>query len=368
MIRRLAGFGPSMPRPHAREVLRATAGVAVGLLACGVLLVALGREIGPMPGLILLAPMGATAFLLFAVPNSPLAQPWSAVVGNTLSGAAGFAAVASGLPPLAAAPLAVGLAVAAMGLARALHPPGAAVALAAVLAGAGTKAIGPSFPLMPVALDTLTLVAVALIWNRATGRAYPFLQTAAVGTHGTRDPAPERRLLPSPEDLATLRDAMNLGPNIGAEDLARLLDAAEAEAAARRFAARTCGDVMSRDLVTVRPDALPADIADLFHKHNFRTLPVVGPDAEFLGLIAQGDLIHRAFPRHGVPNPTEPLARDIMETGLRTVAPETPLGAVLPILGDSGVQAAPVLSHGRLVGLVTRSDLIALLARLAPPG
>ena len=73
----------------------------------------------------------------------------------------------------------------------------------------------------------------------------------------------------------------------------------------------------------------------------------------------------RGFVRMIGQDGASPLARDIMETGLPTVEAATPLGAVLPILADSGVQAAPVLDGKRLIGLVTRSDLIAVLARTA---
>ena len=64
------------------EILRATTGSAVGILIAA--LVAPGLTPG-LPGAQRVAPIGATAVLVFAVPSSPLAQPWPAIMGNTVS-------------------------------------------------------------------------------------------------------------------------------------------------------------------------------------------------------------------------------------------------------------------------------------------
>lgn len=72
----------------------------------------------------LIAPMGASAVLLFAAPASPLAQPWSILVGNSVSALMGVIS-ASWIPDLAlASAVAVMLAIAAMFMTRSLHPPG----------------------------------------------------------------------------------------------------------------------------------------------------------------------------------------------------------------------------------------------------
>ena len=82
-----------------------------------------------------LAPMGASAVLLFAVPASPLAQPWSILGGNTVSALVGVScALLLGHTGLAAS-AAGALAIAAMFALRCLHPPGGAVAVTAVMGG-----------------------------------------------------------------------------------------------------------------------------------------------------------------------------------------------------------------------------------------
>ena len=108
----------------------------------------------------LVAPMGASAVLLFAMPLNPLAQPWSIIGGNTISAAIGIT-VAHHVPdPMIAAGLTVALAIAAMSLAGCLHPPGGGIALVMVLGGPHVIAPGYMFVLVPVALNSVLLVAL----------------------------------------------------------------------------------------------------------------------------------------------------------------------------------------------------------------
>ncbi|HQV26230.1 MAG TPA: HPP family protein, partial [Acinetobacter sp.] len=97
-----------------------------------------------------IAPMGASSVLLFAVPSSPLAQPWNVVVGNTLAGVIGVACTQY-LPDLTTAfSVAVGLAIFLMMTTDSLHPPSGAVAITAVLGGDAVHRLGFHFVLYPV--------------------------------------------------------------------------------------------------------------------------------------------------------------------------------------------------------------------------
>ncbi|WP_112320293.1 HPP family protein [Oceanibium sediminis] len=373
--RTLRALGPAMSRPSMREALRASLGAGLGLALCGAILIALGAWVGSAPGLLLIAPLGATAFLVFAVPNSPLAQPWSAVAGNSASAFVAISVLHLGLPVELTAGLSVFAAMVAMAVLRAMHPPGAAVALATVLSDPLSGGLGFGFVLAPVMLDTVLLVAFAVLYNRTTGRHYPFRQPAQPGAHATADPPPERRLWQSADELTAVLDRFNLSANIGAEDFGRILAAAEAEAARRHFEDLTCGAVMSRDLVTVAPDTRLGVVADLFRRHRFKSLPVVDGQGGLRGIITQNDLIQRArLDPAGVGagfaaaltsqvRDRRLRARDIMTGDVRTVGPAESIGVLVRLLADGGVQAAPVVEGPRLVGIVTRSDLIAVLAR-----
>ncbi len=353
MNRILHGLGPAMARGHLVDLLRGGGGALAGLL---LLALALSRT-DPTLALHLIAPFGATAVLIFAVPNSPLAQPWSAVAGNTVS-ALVAAIVILALPPgIWLAPVATGCAIVAMMLARALHPPGGAVALLAALSPDAIRAEGLWFALSPVALGTVALVLLAIVWNRAVGRVYPFRQPGTPGPHGTRDAAPAARLGLTPDELETILERLRQTANLGVADLARLVGAAEEASAAHRLESTTCGGIMSRDLVTVPPNAPMTDVARIFTEHRFHSLPVTGADAEYLGTIFQLGVIRAAGAVGGL------TASALMEAHVPTAGPSTPIGALLPLLSDGGAEGVPILEGNRIVGIVTRSDLISALAR-----
>ena len=334
-------------------------------------------------GLYLVAPFGASSVLLFAVPNSPLAQPWSALVGNMVAALVGVAVCLLVDPPVARVALAVGLAVAATMLCRAVHPPAGAVAMTVALSPEAVERLGFWFALAPVGVGTVTLVGLAAIYARLTGRRYPFRQFEAPNDHGTRDADPVARLGLTEADLSRILDRYRQSFNLGVEDLARLIGAAELQAAARQTGPAHAGDIMSRDLVTVRPDTRLAEVADLFRRHRFTSLPVVDAQDRFLGVIFQIHLITRAqedalrLDRGFAPALKRLLDRgrarpvrveEIMSVAGPRATQDTPVAALLPMMADGGVEAVPVLQRDRLVGIVTRTDLIAALARTSLRG
>lgn len=118
---------------------------------------------------LLIAPFGATCVLMFAVPESPLAQPRNIVGGHLLSASIGLAVFMLCGGHWWSLGLAVGGAIAAMQVCRVTHPPAGATTLVAVSTGASW-----TFLLMPVLAGALTLTALAYLIN-AVGRkkAYP---------------------------------------------------------------------------------------------------------------------------------------------------------------------------------------------------
>ncbi|HEY9313749.1 HPP family protein [Williamsia sp.] len=363
----MRSLGPATAPGQPREFLRAGAGVVVGLGLVGVLFLLMPGESSEL-GLYLIAPFGATAVLVFAAPSSPLAQPWPAIVGNTLAAVVGVAVTLMVSDTTLRIALAVGLAVAAMILARAVHPPAGAVAMTAALSPDVVDALGFRFALAPVAIGTVLLVIVAALYGRATGRHYPFRQFDAATP-------PAQRLGLSEDELAGILQHYRQTLNLGVADLARLIGAAEMQAATHRAGPLKADDVMSRDLVTVAPEATLDDVAELFRLHGFTSLPVVGDRGRFLGIVYQIHLIVRLQDpeaRGGFGKPTlrwadrrgEVLrARDLMAVDPTIAAPSTPVAALLPELSQNGGEAVPVLDGTILVGILTQTDLIAALAR-----
>ncbi|WP_199257791.1 HPP family protein [Paracoccus binzhouensis] len=369
-------LGPAIAPGSPREALRAGVGALVGLGVSGLFLLSPSADL--RLGLSMIAPFGATSVLVFAVPNSPLAQPWSAVVGNCVAAAVGVLACMAALDPALCVALAVAVTIAAMILLRAVHPPAGAVAMTAALNPDAIRALGFHFVLAPVLAGTLALVGFAMIYARLTGRRYPFRQFDEPGPHGTADHPAMERLGLSRDELTEILQRYRQSLNLGVEDLARLIGAAELQAATHRTGPLTAADVMSRDLVTVGPQTRLVRVADIFRKHGFTSLPVVENGDQFLGVIFQLHLIRRArddafrhdrrfsvamsdllYSRRGMPT----RAREIMQTDPPHVAPDTPIGALLPMLASGECDAVPVLDGPRIVGIVTQTDLISALAR-----
>ncbi len=114
---------------------------------------------------LIVASMGASAVLLFAVPHGPLSQPWSLIGGHLISALIGVTC-AKFIPDIfIAAPLAVGLAVSAMYYFHCIHPPGGATALSAVVGSSAVHELGYRFILTPVLINVIAIISVAIAFN-----------------------------------------------------------------------------------------------------------------------------------------------------------------------------------------------------------
>lgn len=376
MVQLFRSLGPAVAGVSAIEAIRAGFGAMVGLGIAGLLL--LSPEVDLETGLYLVAPFGASSVLLFAVPNSPLAQPWSVIVGNTVAALVGVTVCMLVADPALRMALAVGLAIIATMLCRAVHPPAGAVAMTAAMNPEAIDRLGFWFALTPIAAGTVLLVLIAALYARLTGRHYPLRQFADPSLHGTTDRNPAERLGLSEEELTDILERYRQSFNLGVKDLARLIGAAELQAATHTTGPLFAKDIMSRDLITVHPETPLSEVAGLFRQHRFTSLPVVGTDARFLGVIFQIHLIAQAredalrldrgftaaLRRLLDPMRDKPVrAGDIMSVAGPRATRDAPVSTLLPMMADGDIDAVPILEGQRIVGIVTRTDLIAALAR-----
>ncbi len=350
----LQSMGPAVPRPAVKDAVLGGVGVMFGLGLTG--LFALSPLTDLDTGLFLIAPFAATSALLFVLPNSPLAQPWSAIVGNTLAAVVGIAVCMVVADPLLRLVLSVGLTLSVTMLARAMHPAAAAVAMTIALNPQIVEALGFWFAIFPVALGTSALVGLAMVYARLTGRRYPFRQFGAAGPQKTRDAAPVERMGLSEGALIEILERYRQSFNLGVQDLARLVGAVQLQAAAQAQP-RVAQDIMSVDLVTVAPDARRTDIAEIFLEHGFTSLPVVDAAGAYVGIIFQLGLVEQAD--------RAAQARDLIAKAVPRITAQTPLSVVLPLLAQGRTDALPVIKGDRIIGIVTQTDLIASLARSA---
>lgn len=339
---------PAMGATGSPELARATVGTALGIALTDLLLWSLRHMTPVLPGgtgdpryeLILVSPFAATLFLILTVPNSPLAQPWSVIVGNTLGVACGVLCVLVLPYPVLAAAVAVGLSVVVMASARALHPPGAAMALNAVLLHFSGAETGVTFVLATVTLGSVFLVLFGLVFNPMTGRTYPFRLA-------------DQTLPAERQSLEAILERLKLSANIGVTDLSRLIATVEAEATAQYLGSMKVESFMTRAPITISAQAPKDEIVDTFRNHAVRTIPVVDEMGRYLGLLPQLAMLDvRA----------DVTAGELVED-VATLGPDAGMTSVLPLILHGRIRVVPVVRDDQLLGIVTRSDLITMLSR-----
>lgn len=123
---------------------------------------------------LVVASMGASAVLLFAVPHGTLSQPWAVLGGHLISAIIGVSCAKLIPDVFIAASLAVGLAVSIMYYCKCIHPPGGATALTAVVGGNTVHDLGYQFVLTPVLINVIAILFVAITFNALfKWRRYP---------------------------------------------------------------------------------------------------------------------------------------------------------------------------------------------------
>lgn len=220
---RLAGVGASATG-HAEKLISASG----ALLAIAATMAFSFYFLGSEGAAMLVASMGASAVLLFAVPHGSLSQPWPLVGGNLVSALVGVTCAKLVANPFVAGPLAVSLAIFAMHYLRCIHPPGGATALVAVVGGPAVQTLGYQYALTPVLLNVAIMLLAALAFNYPFGwRRYPAaLGTAVPGTmapaKGAAAPPPQAEGMPGPEDFDFALREVGSYIDVSRTDLAKI--------------------------------------------------------------------------------------------------------------------------------------------------
>ena len=128
--------------------------------------------------LMLIASMGASTFLIFVTPHSPMAQPWPVIGGHLTSAFIGVACAHWIVSPALAAATAVALSITGMHLLKCLHPPSAATAMIAVLGNTPTHTLNWQFCYEVVMINALIIAVLGILINRYVLRKrYPMLHS-----------------------------------------------------------------------------------------------------------------------------------------------------------------------------------------------
>jgi CBS domain-containing membrane protein len=153
----------------------------------------------------------------------------------------------------------------------------------------------------------------------------------------------------------------------------------------RRFGVITCGDVMSKDVITAEFATHLDEAWPEFRSHHIAALPVLNRARRVIGIVTQTDFLRHAcmdgnyrsmrerlqyfLRRNGDTHSEKPeVVGQIMTRNPRTATVDTPITELVPLMADSGFHHIPIVDkEDRFAGIVTQSDVVAALyeSRLA---
>lgn len=138
-------------------------------------------------------------------------------------------------------------------------------------------------------------------------------------------------------------------------------------------------DIMRRDVVTIRPEAEVADLAKLLVDQRISAVPVVDGDGKLLGIVSENDMMRRvelgtAPRRHWLSTFIDPHSAaeefvkanarrvgDVMTKKVVTVGPDAKLADIATTLETHHIKRVPVVDNGRVVGIISRANLVQAL-------
>jgi len=142
-------------------------------------------------------------------------------------------------------------------------------------------------------------------------------------------------------------------------------------------------DVMATNVITVRPDTPVAKIAEVLLANRISAVPVVNDKDALVGIVSEGDLIHRVeagterhrswwlelltgkeILAHEFVKSHARKAADVMTYPVVSVTPDTPLGDIASLLEKHRIKRVPVVNNGKIAGIVSRANLIQALVSL----
>jgi CBS domain-containing protein len=142
-------------------------------------------------------------------------------------------------------------------------------------------------------------------------------------------------------------------------------------------------DVMISNVITVGPDAQLQDVAETLLTNRISAMPVVTANGKLVGIVSEGDLVHRAEAgtgrhrswwlslfadkqtlAHEFVKEHSRKVTDVMTRNVVTAAPEAQLSAIANLLEKNRIKRVPIIEDGKLVGIVSRANLLQALATL----
>src|SRR5436190_10746447 len=115
-------------------------------------------------------------------------------------------------------------------------------------------------------------------------------------------------------------------------------------------------DIMTRKVYTIRPEASAQAAAQLLDQHRISGLPVVEEGNDIIGIVTEADIISKVD-KEGL------RVSDIMSIEVTSVNEETPVSEIALLLTERKIKRVPVVQDGKLVGIVSRADIVHAVAQ-----
>ena len=369
-----------LPSPDTVGLWEKVVSGLAGLVGIGLIMAVSAWFLAPRDLPWVVASMGASAVLLFAVPHGPLSQPWNFVGGHLISAFIGIT-IAQLIPDkVVAAALAVGVAISVMYITRCLHPPGGATALSAVVSGPAVHALGYQYMVTPVLVNVVVMFSWALFINNVLGnRRYPEkLRRPEVKPEEQAPQSVIAGLSVEPRDLDYAMRELGEYIDLSVSDLRAIIELTAAHAARRELGHLVCRDIMTPQPAAVHYDTPVEEAWRRMGELKVRALPVVDDRDRVIGILTIADFLRqvregegetlagrlRRFlqPSGGLTTDKPEYSGHLMSRKVVTVREDQHVMDLFPIYLSQGVHHLPVVDdQNRLVGMITPKDVLKVL-------
>ena len=355
------------------EPVRSALGAFLGIAACAIFLHAVNTG-----NHWILAPLASTTVILYIQPQSPVAQPWPVLGSYLISCLLGFVCAQWIAPVQLALAVSIAASIWLMVRFQCIHPPGASMALLLVLDGPHSGA-----GVVQVVAQVILNVGVCLGATMAVSRwilrrPYPYpAHNPGPGLHLTDDRTPLQRVGLTHEDLQSALTTLDTFVDVQESQLVEIYNVA-VDHAFGRHVGLTCGDIMSRDVLTVHFDTALDAAWEKLRRHKIKSMPVVDGFGGILGIVATADFL-RMIDAQSVSHAGRRLQRFLRRTTGSTsdkpevvgqimcakvvvAGPDTEVAELVARVAEHGIVHIPVVdSHRKVIGIVTQTDLLAAL-------
>ncbi len=326
------------------------------------------------------ASMGASAVLLFAVPKGPLSQPWAFIAGHIFSAFIGISVAKLIADPVSAAAIAVSLAIFVMYLTNCLHPPGGATALTAVVGGSAITEMGYWYMLTPIGLNIIVMLLWALLINNLVpNRCYPNgireLFSSKNRQHSSDESEFSQPNMIRRTDLQDALAEMDVFVDVTEDELNKIFNLSLMHTHKKKMGDILCRDIMTANVISVDYDTDVEQVWKLLVENRVHAFPVTDRKGHVLGVISMDDFLNQIkvnskssiisqlsefiLKTDKVHTDKPEYAGHLMTKPAVTITEEQHILDLFELFYEHNIHHLPVVnSDNKLTGIVTPKDLL----------